>query len=75
MPLSPSCRATKFTSCRFHSRFISHREADVGTVEAEHELSDIAAEQLVDDVFPRHLVGGCRQGDDRDAREELPEPA
>ena len=52
-----------------------HREANVGAVEAEHELLHGSAEQLVGNVVPRHLVGGCRQRDRRDPGEELPEPA
>ena len=52
-----------------------HREFDVGTVEAEHELPGPSAEQLVHDVVPRHLVGGRRQRRDRHAGEEIAQPA
>ena len=52
-----------------------HREADVGAVEAEHELLDPAAEQLVRDVVARHRVGGRRQRRDRDAGKQLAQPA
>ena len=52
-----------------------HRQADVGPVEAEHELLDLAAEQLVHDVVPGHLVGGRRQRGERNAGKERPQPA
>ena len=52
-----------------------HRELDVGTIEAEHELLDPSAEQLVHDSVPRHLVGGRRQRRDGDAGEEFAQPA
>ena len=52
-----------------------HRELDVGAVETEHELLCPAAEQLVHDVDPGHLVGRGRQRRDRDAGEELAQAA
>ena len=52
-----------------------HRQPDVGTVEPEHELFDLAAEQPVRDVVPGDLVGGRRQRGERNARKQLPQPA
>ena len=75
MPLSPSWRATKLRNCRFHSRFILHRELDVGAVEAEHEVLRLAAEEFLGDVVPGHLVGGRRQRRDGNPGEELTQPA
>ena len=52
-----------------------HRELDVGAVEAEHEVLHPAAEELLGDVVPGHLVGGRRQRRDRDAGEQIAQPA
>ena len=52
-----------------------HREADVRPVEAEHELFDRAAEELLGDVAAGHLVGGRGQGRDGDPRKQLAQPA
>ena len=52
-----------------------HRQLDVGAVEAEHELPGPSAEQLLHDVVPRHFVGGRRQRRDRNAGEEIAQPA
>ena len=51
------------------------RQPDVGTVEPEHELFDLAAEQPVRDVVPGDLVGGRRQRGERNAGKQRPQPA
>ena len=48
-----------------------HRERDVRAVEAEHELLDLAAEELLGDVLARYLVGGRRERCDRHPGEAL----